>query len=231
MDEPPTEEPPLDDPRPHDNVIIVAGMYRSASTFLFNLIRVMLKHKGKEVWGGGTNAFLRTAGTKHDAYVVKEHRWIEEKDLSQWLSRYADQIYTSRRPLKEAWLSKRRFEARKAGHGENTEANIPHQESRKWVRWLERWQAQENHVYCMRWHWLQDDGGPYRIAKDVAHHLDVSINPGHVLRHLRSTMAPPKGQKKDPDTLVFQEHYTSRDYDDIRSTLRVPDDAPDQRAG
>lgn len=200
---------------------------------MHNAVRVILKHQGLDVWSGGLADFMVTEGNEADAYVVKEHRWVEsdnedEPDICLWLAEYADMIFTSRRPLKEAWLSKRRFEALRNGHGENTEVDIDFKETRKWVYWLSRWKEHPNHVYCMRYMWLAQEGGPYRVIKDIAHHLGADVNPKHVLAHLRSEMAPPKGRAKDPDTLVFREHYTSVEYEEIKQTMRVPEEAKDE---
>lgn len=194
--------------RPHNHVVVVAGLYRSGSTFMYNAVRVLYKHAGHDVWGGGTAAFVTTDGTESDVYVVKEHRWIEE------LAGYADVILTSTRPLKDAYESMNRFKR----------GAVTWPETRAWVGWLGQWRPLA--AYNMKYEWLAKDGGPYTVVSDIASVLGLeNVNRRHVLRDLRSEMAPPKTKEKDPTTLVFANHYTSRRYDDVRNEYTVPDHA------
>lgn len=184
-------------------------MYRSGSTFLYNAIRVLLRHAGADVWGGGTEAFIATTGEEADVYVVKEHRYIET------LASYSDEVYVSTRNPKDAWLSMRRF---MNARGEP----LPEfKDSREWVSWFNKWKPLAK--YTLFFDDLVEEDGEWNALKDLNHLLGTDVKLKHVLRSLRSELAPPE-EGKNPDTLVFADHYTGRDYhEDVKPKLRIPD--------
>lgn len=185
-------------------------MYRSASTFIHNVARVAHQHAGQTTWSGGFREFTNTDGTEADVYVVKEHRWIKA------LADYADIILVSERPIKQAWRSKCRFKNRE----------IPWTKTEDWIEWLTKYQSHPRCMYCMHWEDFMDDGGAWRALKDIIHVLDLNVNPRHVMRHLRSELAPPTTGRKDPDSLVFHNHY-GRGWDKVKNRLYPPKDETD----
>ena len=177
---------------------------------MFNVVRVLCKHAGLDVWGGGREAFMETTGDEADVYVVKTHPWFEQ------LATYSDDILTSYRPIKEAWESMRRFKGEEKTNWKVTQ---------KWLQWFEKWRAHDNHRFTMFWDDFMDENGAWNALKDVAHVLDFEhVNLEHCMKHLRSELAPPKEDQKNPDTLVFSNHYTAREYEeDVLPRLRVPE--------
>ena len=195
----------MESKRPHKKVVLITGMYRSGSTFIFNAVRVLHLHSKKKVWGGGTGGFVGTTGHEADVYIVKEHRWHEA------LARYGDVVITSQRPIKQSWLSMNRFK----------EEDIPWPATREWVTWLHKWKNVSD--YCMYWDDFADEEGPWNALKDIAHVLGLDhLNLVNVMKHLRSELAPPK-EGKNHETLVFSNHYTSVDYEDIKQTFHIPE--------
>lgn len=186
-------------------------MYRSGSTFLYNAVRILYVHTGVTTWGGDPASFVGTDGTEANVYLIKTHPWFEE------LADYSDGILTSYRPVAEAWRSYNRFK-------EDEEDQAPWQATRDWVDWFEKWRRHESHRYTMYWDDFMDDDGPWNALKDVAHLLGFGdVNLIKCMKHLRSDLAPPS-EKKNPDTLIFPNHYTARDYEeDVLPRLRVPE--------
>lgn len=186
-------------------------MYRSASTYLYNAVRVLALHDGNEVWGGGRAGFVETDGSEAEVYVVKTHKWLEP------LANYSDDIVISYRPVKNAWDSFQRFKP---------DQDAPWPVTQDWIKWLGEWKRHRRCRYVMEWQDFMDEDGPWVALKDVAHVLGYDhLNLKNVMAHLRSDLAPPsEEQRKDPETLVFHNHYTAHDYEeDIKPRLRVPD--------
>lgn len=202
----------MDSPRPHNRTIVIGGMYRSASTYVFNCARVLAIHAGREVWGGSREAFMSTTGHEADVYLVKTHPYMEA------LAEYADDILLSYRPPAQAWRSLNRFNEAKGNE------KIEWQRTRIWTEWLGQWKQHDACRYVLEWDDFAEDDGPWNALKNIAHVLGFDhINLVKVMKHLRSDLAPP-AEGQDPDTLVFADHYTSADYeDDIKPRLTVPD--------
>lgn len=184
-------------------------MYRSASTFVYNVARALSVHACRDTWGGGRDAFMETTGDEAHTYVVKTHPYMEG------LANYADDILLSVRPVAEAWRSMNRFM--------KGEEKVSWHQTRLWAEWIDEWRSHDACNYVMKWDEFAEDDGCWNALKDIAHVLGFDhLNLRHTMKHLRSELAPPEDEK-DPQTLVFPNHYTGYDYaDDIKPRLTVP---------
>jgi hypothetical protein len=77
----------------HKALVVCAGMPRSGSTWLYNVIRCLLKQAGKDVYGAWIGNYNPSNPSK--THIVKIH------DFSEELAKKGDLIFTSRRDLRD----------------------------------------------------------------------------------------------------------------------------------
>lgn len=178
--------------------IVIAGLYRSGTTWLYNLVRNLYLEAGMGVWGGGTHEYMNADLGPQTVPVVKEHRYIG------WLAQEASIVLNARRDLKEIKRSWTHFKGAVPTQGQIN----------NWMHDFERWSAMAD--YCMDFAELDSPSGPERIAERVAYLLGVEsmVNLDWVLAETERDMKPPIRVRKDPHTLVFTNHFTSRSYED-----------------
>lgn len=182
--------------------IVVGGIYRSGSTWLFNAVRLIHELAGHDVWSGGRVAYWNGQPITDSAVaVVKVHPYDE------MLENQATHILTSWRDLeavRDSWkrwrgehLPEKRLQAMKHDH--------------------DRWAA--NACFKMRYETLTQHEGPRRILDMIRGHFELTakVKLEDLIEELQDAMKPPENRRKDPTTLVFSDHYTSQSYED---TLR-----------
>lgn len=177
-------------------IVVVAGIYRAATTWLFNAARILLEESGMKVWGGGTVEFTqarRESGA--DIFVIKEHRFIG------WLAQESMVVLSSWRDEAEVAESWERFK------GERPSAA----QMKRWIWRFREWERFSD--YTMNFDRLRYGHNPRPILLLVADALGVE-DPDltRVLNRLVPAMEPPP-EEKDPHTLVFPNHFTSQSYE------------------
>lgn len=180
-------------------VIAVTGMKRSGSTWMFNVARLAHDIAGNDVWAGGPapDGLAAINDLFHDVYVIKEHRWNPD------LASVSDYVLTSNRDYEGVKRSMEAFRGREIGR-ETMDA---------WIERLSYWKAQSD--YHMRYDDLVAEPGVECRAIIEVLDLDADTLRRPVMNRLAEAMQPPEGERQDPDSLVFEDHYTSRSPDEI----------------
>lgn len=180
-------------------VIAVTGIKRSGSTWMFNVARLAHEISGVEVWKGGpAKAGLDAIGDLfYDVYVVKEHQWKPELYME------ADYILTSVRDHEEIRRSMKQFRG----------VEVAEMTMDAWFLDMHRWRVRSD--YHMRFEDLESDPRKECWKIIEALDLDPDILTTHVMDELQSAMRPPDDARQDPDSLVFEDHYTSRKPEEI----------------
>lgn len=181
-------------------VIIIAGMYRSGTTWQFNTVRLLCERAGYDdvigcEWDGSGRA------PDADVVIVKRHKYTAR------LAAAAHVVFTSERDWANAADSYYRLT------GERPTA----QDINTWQRWLEEWELRSAYhmsfpllhtlasrtltTHCIgRELWLAglDRFGsmPLSVIRDVAEAVDA--------------IEPPTDVDYDPVTMLFRNHMTSR---------------------
>lgn len=176
-------------------VVVVAGRYRSGSTWLYNAVRLALRHANHTVWGGGTQAYATLPAAQaqpYSAFVIKEHKY------HPLLADAAHYVFHSQRRWEDAVASYERFKQR----------HVSRRELRQWMQWEKQWLRHAS--YTMPFAVLEAPGGQRAILSDVAQVLDLELGRDAMERvhdDLQRAMQPPR-TGKHPVTLVFHNHYT-----------------------
>ena len=66
-------------------LILIAGMKRSGSTWMYNAVRLMLKDAGKDVYGCWIDDYDES--NTAEFHVVKTHKWDKDlvENMGVWL--------------------------------------------------------------------------------------------------------------------------------------------------
>lgn len=183
-------------------IIIVAGMYRSGSTWLFNCVRNALIAAELPFDQTGSCDVPGWNQTDKPILLVKAHEFVKEAADESHV------ILTSVRNIQDALGSWNRFRP----HEQKTLSDAA-----DWSNNLSKWRNHLNHRYCMDF-----DGFPFntkenvtRITKLVIHkHIDFyyqyPIDPvllDKVMR-LNENTTPPSELEYDPTTFYFKNHIT-----------------------
>lgn len=177
-------------------VIAVSGMKRSGTTTQFNIIRCALTVAGYDVWAGGPapDALGAIDEGDHDVYVVKEHRWRYE------LAKECHYVFTSDRDREEVKRSMEDF------RGFRPDAET----MEEWEGWLEEWRDCSAFVRYHMPFWTLEKY-PRAVLQSHLHVLNVDVDVDEVAACVAESMRPPEEERQDGNTLIFKDHYTSRD--------------------
>lgn len=178
-------------------VIVAAGAYRSASTWQYNAIRLILEHAGQTVeYGGWRGEYQEWEELPScDVLLVKEHKYYND------LGERANMIFTTERNWFEARKSWYRFEGKRLTQEEQNVRKI----------WLNCWMAHPNHVcHIVYEEFLQ---APRACFDLIATALEDVVNPNvlyygteEAYKALCAIEPPKRGQ--DEKTLMFHNHIT-----------------------
>ena len=167
-------------------LIIIAGIKRSGSTWLYNAVRLCLLNAGYTVHIAGDGQYYEK-DCKADYQIIKTH------PFRQWMADEADFVFTSDRDDEGIRASWQRFDGRMLSDGLLA----------KWRRWLDQWRVHTD--YDMQ----------YDIMVDFPADCVMSVHgvlfgfPRNTLMQLRATK-PPTDKDYDPVTLLFRNHITSK---------------------
>ena len=171
-------------------LILIAGMKRSGSTWMYNAVRLMLKDAGKDVYGSWIDDYDES--NTAEFHVVKTHKW--DKDLAE----KADIVFTSRRDLIEVIDSMKRFGIWK-GNDDFVEMLIDYQ---LWYRCAD---------YSMEYESIGWEGAIYDIEAELFDAFSIDcINIQDVIDEI-DRLQPPEHDNVnyyDTITLLHPNHIT-----------------------
>lgn len=166
-------------------IVVVGGMKRSGSTWLYNVARVAMRHAGIEPKVGEYDLFAQGA---QPPLLIKQHWW--KPDLAE----AADVVLSSVRDVEGV------YESLKAFWGREPTAR----ELAKIVAHWQRWSEVAN--YEMPYEDLLGD--PLSVAQWVVAVLGLDADPVAVLDEVNRIELPAEG--KDPVTFYFANHRRAR---------------------
>lgn len=162
-------------------MIVVGGMKRSGTTWMFNVIRVALNHAGKPYTVTGS---LTEAKTLPGLVLLKSH-WHREDVAAR-----ASLVFTSDRDPDEVFVSLERLQGRPLHERERT----------KIVQHYRRWRRISD--YHMPYSRLLHD--PPGVVADIVTVLGADADPWAVHDEVAAIQPPTEGQ--DPVSLYFANH-------------------------
>lgn len=173
--------------------IIVAGCYRSGTTALFNIVRLVLKHSGKKYeayfWDG------QSKGT--DGYeLVKTHTW------NQGLAEKAEFVFNTYRGATSTINSMKSL--RKRGVSSEFANAADYKNHGNAMAHADLWHQYSHYTSFYSILRLS----PLKIINDIANKIGVHVQMHDVFKEFQSLKAPTKGF--DPVTLLTETHYKIR---------------------
>lgn len=181
-------------------IIVSAGMPRSGSTLLYNMIREVLISKfGENRVISKWREFFEPA-RPHFYYVVKTH------ELKGWHEERADKIYYSFRDIRSAMVSN----FRKFGEPPSIE----------WVRkYIFEWRTAQRLAHAV----VKFDTlifNPLFVIEQLNTYLGASAEPVEIYQNIASYTLPSENQGPDPVTMLHAGHHTRTREDDWRYVLQ-----------
>ena len=172
--------------------ITVAGIKRSGTTWLANLIRIICEERGLSVWMGEHYSLEEKEG--FDVTLNKIHPYNDP------IARRSDFVFTSWRPLYGIRKSWRRFSGK----------DLKMIETEQWLTWILLWQMHTN--YLMPYTAIKEN--PLQVVADICAILfneeGTTVALGEqVLERMEKEVVPPKDKLYDPKTCLFHNHITS----------------------
>ena len=171
--------------------VIIAGIYRSGSTWLYNAVRLSLINSGASVYGCYIDDYVPDKNKYHVIKMVKYDPILAKDSV----------VFTSYRNLNDIIESmKRRAEINNDPKFVNEGR---HENINSYLVDLLKWQAHSD--YCMWYDTLIKE--PQQIIFDIAKTLTININNiNEVLQELDKIQIPKEGY--DPITLYHANHIT-----------------------
>lgn len=162
-------------------LISVSGIYRSASTVQFNLIRLALEMAGHKVNVWGEEYILRKC---KDVDLVKIHKF------KPYIAKNAEHIFLTDRVNHEIENSWRAFK------GEEPNIEL-------WRANLDMWKQYTNKMY----HYSLWQEWPEKYAYRIVHDLCLDVDHEELLKEFDKIKLPDDGW--DSKTLFFSNHVTN----------------------
>lgn len=167
--------------------IVIAGMKRSGSTWLYNVVRVACEKYYGDVYVSGFHQYDETNDS--EVHIVKEHNFIKN------LAEKADFVFTSYRNYEEVRKSLKRFN--------KDEDYLSTDNINKKIIDLLYWNMYSN--YMMLYEKMEDN--PEKIINRVLEVLGIDININEVKKEV-DNIEPPINKEYDEKTLMFKNHIT-----------------------
>lgn len=174
--------------------IVVAGIYRSGSTFLYNVIRETLKEVDADYIAG-----FEDSGSWHDHN--RKHEVIKSHKFYKSLARTADKVFTSWRNIEDIKASMDRINDLEGYHNAASSEDLD-----RYIRWLLKWQHYSH--YLMDYSKLEI-GRHKDIIQDCIKILGIKDPPeaNTIYENVMSLRPPEEG--RDPTTLLHADHFSS----------------------
>lgn len=168
-------------------LIVIAGIKRSGSTWMYNAVRLILKHAGYTVHIAGDGQYYQP-DCKADYQIVKKHPYDPK------LAAAADYVFTSDRDDEGIRASWERFSGER----------LTDEKLATWRDWLKAWQK---HTCCDVFFTaiLQAPLCPVVGLMDALA-VDSDLR---VISNELEAIRPPTDKDYDPETLLFRNHITS----------------------
>lgn len=179
-------------------IIIVAGIYRSGSTWLYNAVRFLTEEAGYKTQG---TFALWERSDEYDCHVIKTHYIYPYRRLR---IKKPDFIITSRRD-KEDIINSMKAQIEK-GLDPQFENAGKYDDINKYFGWLDIWRKRKAHIYEMDFEDLD-----YKRIKKILHKLnkamdlDLGYNQICAVEKRLSEMVPPT-EGFDHETLLTPTH-------------------------
>lgn len=167
-----------------DHLIVIAGIKRSGSTWVYNVVRLLCESVSNDISVSGQDYDLENIA---EYYIVKVHPFFRD------LAEKADHIFTSDRP------DKRIQESLNRAFGDETTLDRVRRMRKKLNVW------NEYADYCVPFQSIY--GQPLRVVQHIATVLGIQANYKKILSDVNH-VKPPTNQKRDPVTFLFQNHIT-----------------------
>lgn len=164
-------------------LILVAGIKRSGSTWMYNAVRLILKHAGKPHYA--TNRRNYDSSRKEPYHVLKIHKFSPEFADAAW------KIFTSFRQIDEIKDSFKAFRGRELSDVDMSQM----------INDLLRYQAKS----CYLLDYPDINNNPYDAVSQMAESLEVNVPLEPVLAEL-ADLSPPMDRDFDDQTLLFRNH-------------------------
>lgn len=176
----------------HPLTVIVAGVPRSGSTWVFNIVRLLLEHAGKAPYGAWVDDYKPEEHPDAPALLIKVHN-------PEQLSFPYDRIITTKRDTVErlaslirmGWVGKEPEVIRMAYDGHR--------------KLYEFW----NQMTDLEVDFGQITSQPKKAIQNIAGLIGVDCNPriaGKIERQMKKLETPDRGDKPDPLTLLHPGH-------------------------
>lgn len=172
--------------------IVIAGMKRTGSTWLYNATRLLCEADAPgAVWAGGWDAYL----THKDQADIARYCIVKRHEYNPWLAE-GSIVITSFRPLAEIRRSYETFAQEPL-----TDALLT-----MWMTWLMEWSTTA--ALYVWYPWLALD--PRRVLRQLADVLEIAPTLERIVHGL-NTLIPPD-ETYDPVTCLFPHHCTSGEW-------------------
>lgn len=166
--------------------VLVAGIYRSGSTWTFNAVRLIMLQKGFKPKSMFYQGGIRPP---YGAVVAKVHHWysylVHDFDYVVVSTRDTEEI---RRSLEEV---ARNFPDRRNPSPEHVETYLDHLNKYK-----------RHSVYTVQYEQIKSD--PVKVVRELAAAMGLRVNPHKVVEELSKLRAPEHGS--DPVTFMTETH-------------------------
>lgn len=171
-------------------------MYRSASTWQYNLVRIALKKAFNDV---GNYFIDEYKGQKHEAIVIKAHKYNAN------LAKKADYIVTAIRPTEEIRESMERVKAIKQANPSSVFSRAAQPlKIMRFLKWYYAWNV--NAVYTQQYADVLND--PLSVVEETLLNIGLLhlVKPEEVLEELNKLKPPKEGV--DKETFLIANHIT-----------------------
>jgi len=175
--------------------IIVAGIYRSGTTALYNIVRLICESEG-DTWSEFLNDEIKPEELPElDFQILKAHKY-HDKRTPAFIDEHTIVLTTFRENRDILASIYRAKEQMKDFRGQ--QHDIP-----KYNEWQQHWNIHS--VYQVHFNKLIQN--PKRIIRDIARLLKITVNEEEVYQKFVACKPPKEGI--DPITLLHAGHITS----------------------
>jgi len=163
--------------------VVVAGIYRSGSTWMFNAVRLLLESEGYEV-----NGFFRGEGDWTEDWETDKANVLKVHAFYPYLVKEAEYVITTYRPYEDIVESMKK--QREIGVKPQFENAGAHEDIAEFLSWLAQWNVVSD--YCMEF----DDliKRPLKVLRKLKIALELKkANVNKVAEQLRELKPPKEG--------------------------------------